>query len=247
MGLWTRFLFLFRAKATSALDRAEDPRETLDFAFAQQQELLRKVREGLVEVATSKRQIEAQTRRIQEKVPHLEDQARRSLAAGREDLARLALQRRQAAVNEMQDLHHQVMSLAEEQTKLTGTEQALSARVDEFRGRRNALTARYTAAEAQVRVQEALTGVSGELAELGMALGRAEEKMERMQARASALAGLIEPGALDLPGAGDEIERELRQVSAGQAVEAQLEELRAELGTTSVPLLAPGRADGRPT
>src|SRR5205807_2281960 len=95
MGLWSRALLLFRSKTTAALDRVEDPRETLDYAYAQQQELLLRVRQGLVEVATSKHQLLNQAQRIEARIPRLEEQARRGLAAGREDLARISLQRRE--------------------------------------------------------------------------------------------------------------------------------------------------------
>jgi phage shock protein A len=229
MGLWARVALLFRSKTSAALDRAEDPRETLDYAYTQQQELLRKVREGLIEVSTSKKQLERQTQQIQARVPQLEDQARRAVAAGREDLARLSLQRRETATNEIADMHQQMAELAQEEAKLTQTEQSLGARIEEFRTRRNVMSARYTAAEAQVRVNEALSGVSGELAELGMALGRAEEKTDRMQARAAALDAFLDPSSLKLPGSGDEIERELRKVSSEGAIEEQLAALKQEL------------------
>src|SRR6266542_3898025 len=219
MGLWERVALLFRSKTSAALDRAEDPRETLDYAYTQQQELLRKVREGLIEVATSKRQLQHQTDQLQARMPVFEDQARRALAAGREDLARTALQRRETAAGEISDLQKQVTEVAQEEGKLAQTEQAISARVEEFRSRRKLLAARYTAAEAHVRVTEALTGVSGDLAELGMALGRAEEKTERMQARAAALDSFLDPASLKLPGGGDDVEHELRTMARERAVE----------------------------
>lgn len=230
MSLWSRLRFIFSSKATAALDRVEDPRETLDYAYSQQQELLRKVRNGLIEVATSKRQLQQQTRSIETKIPRLEDQARRAMTAGREDLARISLQRKSTAAFELEDLQRQVVEVDQEEQKLTKAEQTLSGRIEEFRSRRNVMSARYTAAEAQVRVNEALMGVSGDLAELGMALGRAEEKTERMLARAAALGDLMDSDALKFPlGGRDNVERELREVAAAEAIEAELAALRIEL------------------
>jgi phage shock protein A len=81
-----------------------------------------------------------------------------------------------------------------------------------------------------VQVNEALSGVGDEFAELGMALGRAEEKIERMQARASAIDSLIDSGSFALPGGGgDLVERELRELAAGQAVEDELIALKAQV------------------
>jgi phage shock protein A len=51
---------LFKIKANKALDRAEDPREVLDYSYSQQMEMLQKVRRGLADVATSRKRVELQ-------------------------------------------------------------------------------------------------------------------------------------------------------------------------------------------
>jgi len=236
MGLWSRMLMVFRIKGAAILDRHEDPRQTLDYAYSQQQELLRKVRQGLVEVATAKSQLQAQMERLGARIPQTEELARRALAAGREDLARLALSRKQTALAELAGLETQVAQTDQEERRLALAHHQLSARIEEFRTRRAALQVRYTAAEAQVRVNEALSGVSDEFAELGTALGRAEEKMERMQARAYAIDALITSGSLALPGGGgDLVEGELRRIAGEQAVDEDLAVLRAQLAAPEAP------------
>lgn len=55
-----RMGMIFRAKANKALDRAEDPRETLDYSYQKQLELLQKVRRGVADVATSRKRLELQ-------------------------------------------------------------------------------------------------------------------------------------------------------------------------------------------
>jgi len=231
MSLWSRILLLLRVRTTAALDRAEDPQQTLDYAYRQQQDLLRKVKQGLIEVATSKRQLEQQAQKLHLRVPQVEEQAGRALAAGREDLARIALQRKQTALAEIAGLSRQIAEVDEEERRLVLAEQQLAARIEEFRTHRSVLSARYTAAEAQVRINEALSGVSEEFAELGMAVGRAEERMQGMLARASAIDALIDSGRLVLPGgASDPVERELRELASNQAVERELALLKAQLG-----------------
>lgn len=222
----TRIQMIFNAKATAALDAVEDPRETLEYAYTRQQELLRQVKQGLIDVATSRKQLEGQAAKLKARVPQLDDQAKRALAAGREDLARLALQRKQTCLAELAGLETQLAEVAAEERKLTQAEGQFALRVDAFRTRRDTLSARYTAAEAQVRIHESLSGVSGEFSELGISLDRAEEKIDRMKARASAIDALIENGVLNLPGGGDAVERELREVAATQAVEAELAALK---------------------
>src|SRR5712664_3832792 len=233
MGLWSRLKLIFSTKASSAMDRAEDPRQVLDYAYGQQQLLLVKLRQGLVEVATSKQQLERQSKKLEARVPQLEDQAKRALGAGRDDLARIALERKRSAVAELEGLSAQIAEVGAEEKRLAGQERALQVRIEEFRTHRDVVSARYSAAEAEVRVKEALSGVSGELAELGMAVGRAEEKADRLQARAKALDSLV--------GGGDYVENELKRLSSGVEIDDEIERLKAEI---AAPRLAASTGDG---
>jgi phage shock protein A len=227
MSLWSRIKLLFKFKTSAALDRAEDPREVLDYAYGQQQDFLRKVRQGLIEVATSKHQLEVQVQKQLSCFPKLEEQAKRALAAEREDLARFVLQRKQTVIAELDGLEQQLAEVSEEERRLILAEQQIAARIEDFRTRRQTVSARYTAAEAQVRMKEALSGVTGELGELSMALGRAEEKTQRMLARASAIDSLIDSGSLQLmAGGGDMVEKELHELTAAAAVEEELAALK---------------------
>jgi phage shock protein A len=229
MNIITQIQMLFKIKTNAALESMEDPRQTLEYAYTRQRQMLSKVKQGLIDVATARRQIEFQVKKLRERLPILDDQAKRALAAGREDLARLALQRKQTCLAELSQLEQQAKETAEEERKLTAAEQQFALRVDAFRTRRDSLSARYTAAEAQVRINESLSGVSNESESLGGAIELAEEKIQRMQARASAIDALIESGALAPAGGGDPIERELTQLAASQAVEDELAALKADL------------------
>ena len=240
MGLWSRLRLIFSAKASNAMDRAEDPRQVLDYAYGQQQLLLVKLRQGLVEVATSKQQLERQSKKLSSRVPQLDEQARRAIGAGRDDLARIALERKRTALAEIEGLTTQVAEVDAEEKRLAGQERALQVRIEEFRTHRDVVSARYSASEAEVKVKEALSGVSGELAELGMAVGRAEEKADRLQSRARALDSLVDIGALQPAGGGDYVETELRRLTSGAEIDDELERLKAEVGA---PRLAAG--DGK--
>ena len=237
MGLLSRILLLARTKAGAALDRAEDPREVLEYGYQEQQRQLVQVKRGLVEVATSKAQLEQQALKLRGRIPLCEQQARSALELGREDLASEALRRKHAALAELEQMTAQVAEVAGEEERLSAAQQQLALRIDEFRGRKTILSARYSSAQARVKATEALTGIAGEMAELNLALGRAEEKTERLQARASALDALIESDALAPPWGGpDALGRELHQLVSAQAAGAELEELRRQLGEGRQPL-----------
>jgi phage shock protein A len=228
---------IFRAKANKVLDRAEDPRETLDYSYEKQLELLQKVRRGVAEVATSRKRLELQAQQLQQQADKLDAQARSALSAGREDLAREALTRKSALQQQIADLNTQHASLQAEEEKLTLSSQRLQAKVDAFRTKKETIKATYTAAEAQTRIGEAFSGISEEMGDVGMAIQRAEDKTQSMQARAGALDELMASGALDDPTGTvkDDIQAELDRMASTSDVELELAKMKGELASGSAP------------
>lgn len=230
MGLWQRFTLIFRSKANKALDRAEDPRETLDYSYQRQLDLLSKVRRGVADVATSRKRVELQINQLEQQATKLQDQAQKALTMDREDLAREALTRKSGLATQINDLKVQHAQLQGEEEKLTLAQQRLQAKVEAFRTRKETIKATYTAAEAQTRINEAFSGIGDELGDVGQAIQRAEDKTAQMQARAGAIDELIASGALDdvtAVGGGDDITRELEAMSSQADVEAELAALKA--------------------
>ena len=232
MGLMKRFFMIVKAKISKLLDQAEDPNETLDYSYEKQLELLQQVRRGVADVATSKKRVELQSEKLEASVAKLDGQARQAIQAGREDLARVALERKKGIQAQLQSLDAQRTQLEGEQQKLINAEQRLTAKVEAFRTQKETIKAQYTAAEAQVKISEAFSGISEEMADVGLSLQRAEDKTEQMRARAGALDELLESGALeDMTQTGDVIDRELAKVTSGSEVDAELAALKKELGT----------------
>ena len=230
MSLMQRISLIFRSKANKALDRAEDPRETLDYSYQRQIELLSKVRRGVADVATSRKRVELQVAQLEQQAQKLTDQAQKALSMGREDLAREALTRKSGLTGQISDLRAQQAQLQGEEEKLTLASQRLQAKVEAFRTKKETIKATYTAAEAQTRINEAFSGISEEMGDVGMAVQRAEDKTAQMQARAGAIDELIASGALDdatAIGHGDDIARELDAMSSGSEVGNELAALKA--------------------
>src|SRR4051812_18763362 len=229
MSLWSRFSLIFKSKASKALDRAEDPRETLDYSYQKQLDLLAKVRRGVADVATSRKRVELQLNQLNQQSAKLQEQAEKAIGLGREDLAREALTRKSGLTAQISDLKAQHDNLQAEEEKLTLAQQRLQARVEAFRTRKETIKATYTAAEAQTKISEALSGIGGELGDVGAAIQRAEDKTAQMQARAGAIDELIASGALEdvsAAGGGDDISRELAAMSSQADVEAELAALK---------------------
>ena len=234
MTLFQRAHDILAAKTNKALDAAEQPDEMLDLSYEQMLDQLTKVRQALVTVAASRKQIELQEQQLQHSADHLEEQAKAALGLGQEDLAREALQRKAAAQAQIDGMESQHQQLNEEEEKLEQTLAALQERVNQFRTQKETLKAQYTAANAEASVNESVAGISSTLGDSGAALQRAQDKIANMQARAGALDELLQSGVLeDVGGDTDDIQKELDEAGSSADVDRELATLKAQIGPAS--------------
>lgn len=231
-GLMSRASLVAKAKMSKLLDRAENPTETLDYSYEKQLELLQNVKRGVADVVTAKKRLQMQSAQLEQNVVKLETQARQALAAGREDLARQALEQKSAVQQQLQGLDAQASGLEAQQEKLIASEKQLQAKIEAFRSQKEVIKAQYSAAEAQVKIGEAATGIGEQMADTGLAIQRAKDKTEQMQARAAAVDELVASGTLeDFTSDQTQLDRELSQVASQSQVDADLAKLKAELGS----------------
>ena len=236
MSLFQRAHDILAAKTNKALDAAEKPDEMLDLSYEQMLDQITKVRQALVTIAASRKQIELQEQQLQHSVDHLTDQAKAALAQGREDLAREALSRKAAAQAQIDPMEAQHQQLTAEEQKMEQTLAALQQRVNTFRTQKEVLKAQYSAASAESSVNESVAGISSTLGDSGAALQRAQDKIATMQARAGALDELLQSGVLeDVGGDTDDIQKELDEAGTAADVDNELAALKAQIGPGSSP------------
>jgi phage shock protein A len=216
-------------KTNTLLDRFEKPQEALDYSYVRQVEMLNKLRRSLAEITTSRKRLEMQKSRLWENIRLLDVQATRALDADREDLARLALERKNANLLQMQNLDKQIAEMKQEEDNIKEAEKRMSIKVEEFKARKEIIKAQYSAAEAQVKIKESVTGISEEMTDVGISMSRAEEKTERLRAKSQALDEMINSGVLtDYTSNKDEIEKELENITVQNSVEEELAKLKSE-------------------
>jgi phage shock protein A len=234
MGFFSRLLTFFRIRAESALDKAEDPGQVMDYSYGKQLEQLQNLRRSIADVVTNEKRLELQQTQLQQQMNKLDSQAMTALQANREDLARMALQRKETIVAQLSSYEQQLAQLRAQEERLVTMERNISARVEAFRTQKEMVKAQYGAAQAQVKINEAVTGISQEMSEMNLAMQRAQDKVLSMQARANAMEALIEQGTLGEQGllgagSGDTLDRELHQLTAQQNVEAQLQAMKQQI------------------
>lgn len=231
MGIVDRIRDAIKTGASAALAPAPDPRITHLTSHQKQRALRNQVAKAIENVTAAKQRLQAAADAVREKLPVLEDQARAELRAGRETMARLALQRRHVAELELQKLDRQLAEVENEEVTLAMIEQRLSAQIEAFAARQEVIKAKFSAAEAQVRINEAVTGVSHDFAELSADLQRAEERTESLQARATAIDRLVQDGDLAaISPTAESLDLRLSPAAADEEVERQLSALAREVG-----------------
>lgn len=233
MGIFSRISTLFKVRANAALDKAEDPGQVMDYSYAKQLEQLQQLKRSIADVVTAEKRLELQQSQMLDKLNLREQQARQAITAGREDLARMALQEKEALLVQVNGMEQQISQLRTQEEKLMGMQRTLNSRVEAFRTQKEMVKAQYNAAQAQVKINETLTGMSEEMGEMNLAMNRAQDKVLSMQARADATEALIETDnfSMDALPAGGQgtLDRELQKISAAQSVEDQLQALKQQM------------------
>lgn len=187
--------------------------------------MLERVQAALVQVQKTEARLASVAEELENKLPILQDQARRSIQRGREDLARNSLERRALAEIELENIKSQLAEVELEERRLSLVESRLSSRIEAFNARQEVAAARFSAVEAQVQIQEALAGLSEELSDLGRSLEMTEQRTTRMQARAYAIDRLVAEGILE-----SSSERGVSKDAAlSPTIELQLQQLMCEL------------------
>lgn len=234
MGFFSRVSNFFSMKANAALDKAEDPGQVMDYSYSKQLEQLQNLKRSIADVVTNEKRLEMMESQVQQQVSKLDSQAMQALQGNREDLARQALQRKETLMQQISGYEQQIEQLKAQEQKLVQMEQTISARVEAFRTQKEMVKSQYSAAQASVKINEQVTGISKEMSEMNLAMQRAQDKVLTMQARANAMDTLIEEGALGDqgllgPGSSDPLDRELQKMSAQQNVDAQLEAMKQQM------------------
>jgi len=235
MNIFSRLAAIFEARANQAADQLEDPKASLDFSLQRLEESRMQISRTLVEVSAARNRLVNQHNSLTAAIEKAQEQAPAAARAGRDDLARIALERKQEAESRQVELEANIANLDRQLESLKQSQVNLDHKIAVFRSKKEELKAIYDSSRAQLQVREAITGISSDLANAGSTIQRAEARIREIQSRADAIEGLIAEGVLpDLLETGsDDIDRELSRISRKQAIEDELARLKAETGEYS--------------
>jgi phage shock protein A len=230
MTVFSRVADILQAKTHKLLNQLEDPNETLDLSYEKMIAGLQQTKLHLADVVAQQKSLERQIEAAQQEAAKAEDDARLALQAGREDLAKAALAHKHSTLEKIQSLQEAHAAVLPQAQKLIETEKKLADRIEKFRLQKEVMKTSYTAAAAQVKVTQAMSGVGSSFNNVGDTLRRAEDKVSGMRAKADAMESLTESGVLSDPlDSRPKEERELDALRVGSAIDSDLEKLKAEL------------------
>ncbi|MDP9728311.1 PspA/IM30 family protein [Alicyclobacillus sp. TC] len=230
MGLFKRASEIVESQVNKLLDKLEDPNATLDLSYEKMVSGLQQVKRHLADVVTEQKALENQIRSTEKEIADREEEARAALKVGREDLAKKALELKQSAMAKLATLQDSLTKIETQVNRLKEAEQKFQERISNFKTEKEVTKATYTAAQAEVRMGESLSGISKELGNVGDTLRRANDKTERMVARAEAMQSLADEGILDDPlDNRDAVQKELDKIRKDASVSDELERLKAEM------------------
>ena len=230
MGIASRIAELYEAKVKALLDRAEDPREMIEYNYARQQEYLQTMREAAVDLAASRNRSVTQEAGLRRTADRLRTQAQEAVAAGNDELGRDALRLRAETIAHADDLAAEHAQLQADQERLAEATRRLETRLEALAYQKEAIKAAYTAAEARAAAEA--SDLFAGAREAVDAERRAAEQTQGLQARAEALSeqawdGLRQPLR---PLAADRIQEQLDAVSREAAVDEELARIKEQIG-----------------
>src|SRR5207245_9812502 len=122
MGFFSRLANIFRIRANAALDKVEDPGQVMDYSYSKQLEQLQNLKRSIADVVTNEKRLEMQQNQLQQKINTLDQHAMQALQANREDLARMAVQRKEVLLVQINGYEQQLAQLHAQEEKLISME-----------------------------------------------------------------------------------------------------------------------------
>ena len=229
MGILSRLKLIFLAKTNQLVDELDDPKISLNESLARLEDSQHKIQRSLVEVSAARQRLIIQYQQIGAAAIKHQEQARAAVELQREDLARLALNRRLDAQTRLVELEANISTLDSQLESLKANQADLERKVALFRSKKEELGAVFAASRAQMAFKETIAGVSRDLNSVGNSIQQAEARILEMRSRSDAIDALLQQGVLTdaLEPGVDSVERLLQRIQRDQIIEKELARLKS--------------------
>jgi len=222
MGLIDRIWRVIRANLNSLIGQAEDPEKILEQAVDDMQQDLIQMRQAVAQAIASQKRTERQASQAESTAKEWYNRAQLALSKGDDNLARVALTRRQTHQQTAQALQAQLGQQREIVTKLKKDMRTLESKISEAKTKKDLYIARARSAQASEKINEMLGNLNTE--GTMSAFERMEDRVMELEARSEAIAELS---------SGDELDKKFNALESGSDIDTELASMKANLGGTT--------------
>ena len=205
MGIFSRLKTLISSNVNDMISKAEKPEKMLNQLIVDMQEQLLESKRAVALAIADEKKLERELANQESQAQDWEKKAMLAVRAGKDDLAKEALLRKQEYDNAIVEYRKQWEAQKSSVEKLKESLRGLQSKIEEAQRKKNLLIARAKRAEAQQKIQSTISSVSGNQSAFD-AFDRMAQKVDQMEAQADAA-------------------RELEDLSSGANLEKRFAEL----------------------
>ena len=239
MGIWQKLSTLIRSNINDAIAKAENPEKMLNQILLDMRDQLARAKQEVAVAIADERKLKAQVEEEQKLSADWEHRAMLAIREGRDDLAKQALMRQQEHTERAMTFAETWQKQAGETERLKESLRLLNDKIEEAKRKKNLLVAKQKRAQAQARIHETMAGLNDRSAfEVFDRMAAKIEETERVTAATIEVHEALH--------AGDTLEKEFQQLTAGSAnesVEWKLLQLKEKMGMTAA---LPGATPEKP-
>jgi phage shock protein A len=220
MGIFSRTRDIIAANFTDLLDKAEDPGKMIRMIIMEMEETLVEVRASAARTIADQKEMRRQISKLDKIQDGWAEKAELALSKGREDLAKAALVEKRKAADMADQLKAEIQVLDDALRASEEDITKLQSRLREARTRQNAIQSRIESAHNRVKLREMYAGPK---------VNEAFSRFEVLERRADYAEGRAD--ALSLGAPPKTLEEEIADLRNEEAVDAELEALKAKLNS----------------
>jgi len=223
MGIFDRMKTVISSNINDMINKAENPEKMLNQLVIDMNQQMIESKKAVAMAIADEKKIERELLEQKRVSEEWERKAVIAVKAGRDDLAKEALLRKQEAETYFLQLKPQWEAQKASVEKLKETLRQLQNKIDEASRKKNILVARAKRAEAQQKIQSTLASVSGNTSAFDT-FDRMAKKVDELEARADAQAELADLSQ------SSSLEKEFAKLeSSGAGADMLLEELKRKM------------------
>ena len=223
MGIFSRMGDIINSNLNAMIDKAENPEKIARLIIQEMEDTLVEVRTDAARNIAERKELSRKVESYNAKADEWAKKAELALTKGREDLARGALQAKQQSEAMAEVVEREIEILDEAVAKADADLSKLQTKLDEARAKHKSLEMRSSVAKNQIKMRTKMTDYRVE---------DALARYERMERKVDRLEAEVE--AFDL-GSGESLESQFAQLEADEAIENELNALKASLGKGAKP------------